>query len=83
MNIRLLLIKKVLKTSMVSPAFKDMNNGKLKIISFYAKKARGMMVRYILDNKIKNKEDLKGFNYGRYSYNIEESEKLKELVFVR
>ena len=75
--------KKVLKTSMVSPAFKDLKNGKLKIISFYAKKARGMMVRYILDNKINSKEDLKGFNYGGYSYSTEESEKLKDLVFIR
>ena len=75
--------KKVLKTSMVSPSFKDMKNGKLKIISFYAKKARGMMVRYILDNKINSKEDLKGFNYGGYSYSTEESEKLKDLVFIR
>ena len=75
--------KKVLKTSMVSPAFKDLKNGKLKIISFYAKKARGMMVRYILDNKINSEEDLKGFNYGGYTYSDEESEKLKDLVFIR
>ena len=75
--------KKVLKTSMVSPAFKDLKNGKLKIISFYAKKARGMMVRYILDNEINNLEDLKGFDYGGYSYSSEESEKMKELVFIR
>ena len=68
---------------MVSPAFKDLKNGKLKIISFYAKKARGMMVRYILDNKINSEEDLKGFNYGGYTYSDEESEKLKDLVFIR
>jgi hypothetical protein len=41
------------------------------------------MVRYILDNKINSKEDLKGFNYGGYSYSTEESEKLKDLVFIR
>ena len=75
--------RKLLKTTMISPVFKDMKNGKLKIISFYAKKARGMMVRYILDNEINNLEDLKGFDYGGYSYSSEESEKMKELVFIR
>ena len=75
--------KKTLNTTMISPSFKDMKNGKLKIISFYAKKARGMMVRYILDNKINSEEDLKGFNYGGYTYSNEESEKLKDLVFIR
>ena len=75
--------RKLLKTTMISPVFKDMKNGKLKIISFYAKKARGMMVRYILDNEINNLEDLRGFDYGGYSYSSEESEKMKELVFIR
>jgi cytoplasmic iron level regulating protein YaaA (DUF328/UPF0246 family) len=75
--------RKLLKTTMISPLFKDMKNGKLKIISFYAKKARGMMVRYILDNEIINLEDLRGFDYGGYSYSSEESEKMKELVFIR
>jgi cytoplasmic iron level regulating protein YaaA (DUF328/UPF0246 family) len=68
---------------MVSPIFKDMKNGKLKIISFYAKKARGMMVRYILDNEINNEQDLKSFNYGGYSLNNEETQTSKELVFIR
>jgi cytoplasmic iron level regulating protein YaaA (DUF328/UPF0246 family) len=75
--------RKLLKTTMISPVFKDMKNGKLKIISFYAKKARGMMVRYILNNEIINLEDLRGFDYGGYSYSSEESEKMKELVFIR
>lgn len=75
--------KKELKTTMTSPVFKDFKNGKLKIISFYAKKARGLMVRYILDNDLKNINDLKGFNYAGYTYNEAESEKVQELVFVR
>ncbi|SUZ58245.1 uncharacterized protein METZ01_LOCUS11099 [marine metagenome] len=75
--------KKELKTNMISPIFKDMKNGKLKIISFYAKKARGMMVRYILDNDINNEEDLKGFNYGGYSFSQPESDNSNELVFIR
>tara|TARA_B100001093_G_scaffold68792_3_gene59016 strand:- start:1000 stop:1761 length:762 start_codon:yes stop_codon:yes gene_type:complete len=72
-----------LKTDMISPIFKDFKNGKLKIISFYAKKARGMMVRYILDNQINDFESLKGFNYGGYSYSEEETNVLGELAFIR
>ena len=72
-----------LKTNMISPIFKDFKNGKLKIISFYAKKARGMMVRYILDNQINDFESLKGFNYGGYSYSVEETNVSGELVFIR
>jgi len=72
-----------LKTDMISPIFKDFKNGKLKIISFYAKKARGMMVRYILDNQINDFESLKGFNYGGYSYSEEETNISGELVFIR
>ena len=72
-----------LKTDMISPIFKDLKNGKLKIISFYAKKARGMMVRYILDNQINDFESLKGFNYGGYSYSEEETNVSGELVFIR
>ena len=44
--------KKKFDGRIISPVFKDFKNGKLKIISFYAKKARGMMVRYIVDNKL-------------------------------
>ena len=42
-----------------------------------------MMVRYILDNDIKNEEDLKGFNYGGYSFSQPESDNSNELVFIR
>ena len=43
---------KNLKATLITPIFKDYKNGKLKIISFFAKKARGQMARYILDNRI-------------------------------
>jgi len=75
--------KKSLKVKMTSPIFKDYKNGKLKIISFYAKKARGLMTRFILDNGINSENDLKGFDYGGYCYNEQESLNLNELVFVR
>ena len=75
--------KNSLKGQMISPIFKDFKNGKLKIISFYAKKARGMMTRFILDNDINSSDDLKGFDYGGYSYSQQESQDSKELVFIR
>jgi len=75
--------KKSLKVKMTSPIFKDFKNGKLKIISFYAKKARGLMTRYILDNDINSVNDLKGFDYGGYYYDEQESLNSNELVFVR
>ena len=57
---------KALKVPVITPEFKDYKNGKLKIISFFAKKARGMMVRYIIDTNAETIEDLKGFNYDGY-----------------
>ena len=72
-----------LKTPVITPVFKDFKNGKLKIISFFAKKARGSMVRYIIDTNAKTLEDLKGFDYDGYRYSEEESAKKNELVFTR
>ena len=75
--------KKALKVPVVTPVFKDWKNDKLKVISFFAKKARGMMARYIIDTDAKTIEDLKGFNYDGYSFSEEHSVKQNELVFVR
>ena len=75
---------KVLKSPVVTPIFKDWKNDKLKVISFFAKKARGLMVRYIIDTDAKSIEDLKGFNYEGYSFSEEHSNIAKnELIFVR
>jgi len=75
---------KELKSPVVTPIFKDWKNDKLKVISFFAKKARGLMVRYIIDTDAKSIEDLKGFNYEGYSFSDEYSDLDKnELVFVR
>lgn len=74
--------EKLINTPIITPQFKDYKNGKLKIISFFAKKARGMMVRYIIDNDINDIEGLMGFNYDGYSFNEELSSE-KELVFLR
>ncbi|MCF4102454.1 peroxide stress protein YaaA [Gillisia sp. M10.2A] len=74
---------KKLKTPVITPVFKDFKNGKLKIISFFAKKARGSMVRYILDKNVETLEQLKGFDYDGYKYSEAESTKANELVFTR
>ncbi|MEL4308110.1 peroxide stress protein YaaA [Joostella sp. CR20] len=74
---------KALKVPVITPVFKDWKNDKLKIISFFAKKARGSMVRYIIDTNAQTIEDLKGFNYDGYSFSEEYTKKKNELVFVR
>lgn len=73
---------KALKVPMVTPEFKDYKDGKLKMISFFAKKARGMMVRYIIDTNAETIDDLKGFNYDGYAFDANLS-KGNTLVFTR
>jgi len=74
--------KKVLKVPMITPVFKDFKNGEYKIVMTYAKKARGLMVRYIIDHNVKTIEDLKGFNVDRYRFS-EEMSTGNELIFTR
>ncbi len=59
--------------NVISPAFKDYKNGKYKIISFYAKKARGFMARWIIKNKVTDFENLKDFDVDGYKYSKAES----------
>ncbi|WP_348810976.1 peroxide stress protein YaaA [Flavobacterium maritimum] len=73
---------KALKVPVITPDFKDYKDGKLKMISFFAKKARGMMVRYIIDTNAQTIEDLKGFNYDGYQFDANLS-KGNHLVFTR
>jgi cytoplasmic iron level regulating protein YaaA (DUF328/UPF0246 family) len=73
---------KKLKVPVITPEFKDYKDGKLKMISFFAKKARGLMVRYIIDTNAETVEDLKGFNYEGYVFDANLSEGNK-LVFTR
>jgi cytoplasmic iron level regulating protein YaaA (DUF328/UPF0246 family) len=73
---------KDLKARLITPIFKDQKNGQYKIISFFAKKARGMMVRYIIDKRITDAEQLKEFNYAGYYYNAEQST-ANDWVFLR
>jgi uncharacterized protein len=73
---------KLLLGDIITPVFKDWKNGKYKIISFYAKKARGMMAAYIIRHRLENTEDLKGFADAGYGYNDELSNQ-QDLVFTR
>ena len=58
----------------VTPSFKDLKNGKYKFLSFFAKKARGMMADYMIRERVSDPEDLKNFNREGYTYNEELSE---------
>jgi cytoplasmic iron level regulating protein YaaA (DUF328/UPF0246 family) len=74
--------KKDLNATIITPQFKDEKNGKYKIISFYAKKARGLMARYIIQNKITSVDELRGFDLSGYVYSAEESTDT-DLIFKR
>jgi hypothetical protein len=58
----------LLNATVVTPIFKDWKNGQYKIISFFAKKARGLMARYIIQNKLTMADDIKQFDLGGYQY---------------
>jgi cytoplasmic iron level regulating protein YaaA (DUF328/UPF0246 family) len=73
---------KAFKGQIITPVFKDWKGDKYKIISFYAKKARGLMCRYAIDNNLKKVDDLKAFDYEGYAYN-EAMSNDNEWVFLR
>ena len=60
--------KKALNAQIITPRFEDEKNGQYKVISFYAKKARGLMVKYAADNKLTNVGHLKQFDLAGYYY---------------
>lgn len=74
--------KKELNGVIVTPVFKDQKNGQYKVISFYAKKARGAMARYIIEQKLTSLEQLKKFSADGY-YFAESASTDTELVFYR
>ena len=71
-----------LKANVITPIFMDRKNGKYKIISFFAKKARGLMTRYVIKNQIEDIADIQNFEEGGYFFNEEMSEDNKP-VFCR
>ena len=76
------LKKDQINLPVINPVFKDYKNGNYKIISFFAKKARGTMARFIIQNRIKKSEDLIGFDLDGYRYSKKES-KENSPVFLR
>ncbi|QFS87552.1 MULTISPECIES: peroxide stress protein YaaA [unclassified Marinobacter] len=74
--------KKQLDGRLITPQFKDWKNGQYKMISFYAKKARGLMCRYAIQNQITQADDLKGFNLEGYYFSEDQSDK-NNWVFLR
>ena len=74
---------KILNADIITPQFKDFKNGQLKMISFFAKKARGMMARYVIDNEAKNLSDILGFTTDGYQYSEEHTQKAAHPVFIR
>ena len=71
-----------LNAEIISPVFKDFSNGKYKIVSFFAKKARGYMTAYIIQNRIKSPEKLKNFDVEGYRYSEMDSTPMQP-VFLR
>ena len=71
-----------LEAMVITPEFKEIKNGSLKMISFYAKKARGMMARHIIENRINDPKDLLSFDSDGYSYDASLSTDIKP-VFTR
>ncbi|NKQ10365.1 peroxide stress protein YaaA [Pseudomonas sp. SST3] len=74
--------RNALNARVIDVDFKDMKNGQYKIISFYAKKARGLMTRYVIKERIEQPEQLKAFAYDGYRYSPDDSS-TDHLVFLR
>jgi len=74
--------KKNLKVPVITANFKDLKNGNYKVISFFAKHARGAMARYVIDTNANSIDDLKGFNYEGYGFSETMSTET-DLIFIR
>ena len=73
---------RALEAEIITPVFRDLKGGKYRIISFFAKKARGQMARFIIDRELDDPRGLKEFRSGGYRYNRAQST-ARELVFTR
>ena len=71
-----------LNVPIIKPIFKDVKNGIPKVISFFAKRARGMMSKFIIKNRVQSIDDLHGFNDHGYEFQPDQSDN-HELVFIR
>jgi cytoplasmic iron level regulating protein YaaA (DUF328/UPF0246 family) len=77
------LEEKKLKAEVVTPIFKDWKNDKLRVLSFFAKKARGSMVRYLIETGANSLEEIRGFAEDGYLYSKEHTLRENQPVFVR
>ena len=75
-------VKEYINHPVINITFKDRNKGIYKVIPIYAKKARGLMARYVIENKIDTVDELKGFDMEDYIYSEHMSSE-KNLVFLR
>ena len=73
---------KALEAEVITPVFRDLKNGKYRVISFYAKKARGQMARYVIENGLDEPEGLKDYRTAGYRYSPSGSTP-REWVFTR
>lgn len=73
---------RALKLTVVTPHFREEKDGESRIISFFAKKARGLMARWAIDRRIENPEDLKGFEAEGYRFNPDRSD-ARDWIFTR
>lgn len=76
------LKKPKLKANIITPVFKDFSKGELKVITVYAKNARGAMTNFIIKNRIENPEEIKGFDTNAYSFDANSSDD-NNWVFIR
>lgn len=74
--------RKALKLRVITPTFMELKDDKPRIVSFFAKRARGAMARYVVENRLTDPEGIKGFNIGGYAYDADLSEGDK-WVFLR
>jgi cytoplasmic iron level regulating protein YaaA (DUF328/UPF0246 family) len=58
-----------LQADIITPSFKENKSGTYKVVGIYAKKARGLMSRFIIQNRITNAQDIKSFDWDGYAYN--------------
>ncbi|MDC1280687.1 peroxide stress protein YaaA [bacterium] len=72
----------ILSCQVITPIFLELKDGKQKIISFYAKKARGAMARFMIQNRLTEIDQLKSFNTGGYAYQPDQSDD-KKIVYIR
>ncbi|GMR08742.1 MAG: hypothetical protein BMS9Abin26_1749 [Gammaproteobacteria bacterium] len=78
----LIVLSPAKKLDVDTPAFKERKNGAYKMIGIYAKRARGLMSRYIIQNRLSNPEDMKDFDAEGYKFNMRQSSR-NTWVFTR